>query len=373
MNTPIKPLNVLALMIGSSVESLKYSFISTDGVDIYQTYKTGVLPLPTLLKTKIRLVMGKNIQDPNDKFLIKTVESDVTAYLKNTLDELLKDLEQKPDLIGLEGPNIALDYKAQYTYQLGKGKQIFEAFHIPVVSHLHNADILNGGKGNPISTTYYNALALKMEKPVLFIHIGGISSLHGIGPLGQMIAFDCGPGNALLNDFMEKHAKLSMDYNGKAAANGTPDIKIVESLMHHHFFEKKPPKSLDRNYFQDKAEHFEGLSIEDGAATITLLIATAIADAAHRFLPVLPCLSFVCGSGAENPTLVHFIKQALKEYHIPLSSLDESLHIDDASACAFLSARRFYQLPITFPSTTGVAAPITGGKIYFGEENDPHR
>lgn len=367
MNTLIKPLNVLALMIGSSVESLKYSFISTDGVDIYQTYKTGSVPLPALLRTKIHLVFGKNIQNPDDKFLIETVESDVTTYFKDVIEKLLPMLGEKPDLIGIEGPTIALDYKARYTYQLGKGKQIFESFQIPVVSHFHNADILNGGKGNPIDTTYYNALALRIEKPVLFIHIGGISSLHGIGPLGQMVAFDCGPGNALLNDFMEKHARLSMDYNGKTASIGTPDQKTIESLMHHRFFEKKPPKSLDRNYFQDKAEHFEGLSLENGAATITSFIAESVARAAHDFLPVLPCHSFVCGGGAENPTLVHMLKKALKQYNISISTADENLHIHDASAIAFLSARRLYQLPITFPSTTGVSAPIAGGKIYNGE------
>ena len=179
--------------------------------------------------------MGKNIQNLDDKFLIETVESDVTSYLKDVIKGLLENLEQKPDLIGIEGPNIALDYKACYTYQLGKGKQIFDFFQIPVVSHFHNADILNGGKGSPISTTYYNALSLKMEKPVLFIHIGGISSLHGIGRLGEMISFDCGPGNALLNDFMEKHAGLSMDFNGKAAASGKALNFIYELHITHGF------------------------------------------------------------------------------------------------------------------------------------------
>lgn len=367
MNTFIKPIKVLGLKIGTSIANLKYAFISTDGIDIYQTYQTGVLTLPPLLKTKIHLVLGKDIQSPDDKLLIETVENDVTAYFKETLSYILPLLVEKPDLIGIEGPNIAIDAKKCYTYQLGKAKQLFDLFKIPVVSHFHNADLLNGGRGSPITTTYYNALALRLEKPALFIHIGGVSALHGIGPLGQMISFDCAPGNALLNDFTEKHARLAMDYNGKLAATGCPDLKIIDTLMRHPFFSKCPPKSIDRNFFQDKSEHFEGLGLEDGAATITLFIATAIARAAHDFLPTLPRLSYVCGSGAENPTLVHMLKNTLKEYNIPLNNTKD-LNINDASAIAFLSARRYYSLPITFPATTGVSAPITGGKIYNGEE-----
>jgi len=363
----IKSLNVLALMSGTSFETIKYALISTDGVDIYQTYLSGTIPMPEFLRSKIELIVGKNINLPDDEILINAVENDVTQLMIDIIRELLASCRQKVDLIGIEGPTITHNVQEHYTYQLGKGKQIFEEFRIPTVSHFHNTDMANGGQGAPIAATYYHALALHIPKPALFINIGGVSSLTYIGALGEMIAFDCGPGNTILNHFMIKHAHVAMDYNGQMAALGKADLKIVAGLMRHNFFEKRPPKALDRNSFKDKEEHFEGLSIEDGAATIVEFIAEAIKKAIIEMLPSRPETVLICGGGALNPTLVRVLKQKLKEEGITAFVLHDDVKPDDAAAFAFLAARRFYHLPITFPSTTGVSAPLSGGKLYDKE------
>ena len=364
----IKPLNVLALMSGTSIDAIKYALISTDGVDIYHEYLIGNIPIPEFLRSKIELISGKNINQPDDKVLIETVENDVTNMMCDIIREISSSNAQNIDLIGIEGPTIAHDAKALYTYQLGKGQVIFDEFKIPVVSHFHNADVANGGQGAPLTATYYHALAQHLEKPALFINIGGVSSLTYIGNFGEMIAFDCGPGNAILNHFMKKHAHVAMDYNGQRAALGQVHTKIVNSLMKHDFFEKLPPKALDRNAFKDKEEHFEGLSIEDGAATIVDFIAGSIQKAVQTFLPAKPESAMICGGGALNPTLVRSLKQKLKVDGINAFVLHDEIKPNDASAFAFLAARRFYNLPITFPSTTGVSAPMTGGKLYDKEE-----
>ncbi|MBR2299149.1 MAG: anhydro-N-acetylmuramic acid kinase [Alphaproteobacteria bacterium] len=364
----IKPLNVLALMSGTSIDAIKYALISTDGVDIYREYLTGSIPFPEFLRTKIELISGKNINNPDDKVLIETVENDVTKMMRDIISEVIGSNTQKIDLIGIEGPTITHDAKASYTYQLGKGQVIFDTFKIPVVSHFHNADIANGGQGAPLTATYYHALAQHLEKPALFINIGGVSSLTYIGSLGEMLAFDCGPANAMLNHFMKKHAHVAMDYNGQRAALGQVHTKIVNGLMKHEFFEMLPPKALDLNAFKDKEEHFEGLSIEDGAATIVDFIAVSIQKAVQTLLPSKPESVMICGGGALNPTLVRNLKQKLKADGINAFVSHDEVKPNDASAFAFLTARRFYHLPITFPSTTGVSAPMTGGKLYDKEE-----
>ena len=363
----VKPLNVLALMSGTSYESIKYAFVLTDGVDIYQTYLSGAMPISEFLRSKIALIAGKDVHNVDDKVLIDAVEGDVTACMIDVLREIMASLPQKVDLIGIEGPTIAHDVQKKYTYQLGKSRQIFETFQIPVVSHFHNADILNGGQGAPISATYYQALASCVEKPALFINIGGISSLTYIGNLGEMLSFDCGPGNALLNDFMKKHAGVAMDYNGRCAALGVADEKIVSGLMRHNYFKILPPKALNQNTFTDKAEHFEGLDLQNGAATITAFIAEGIVQSVCDLLPEKPQTILICGGGALNPTLVRLLKQKLKCCDMTATTATDDIKPNDAACIAFLAARRMYNLPMTFPFTTGVAAPLVGGKIYDKE------
>lgn len=356
----IKPLNVLALVCGASFDVFKCALVRTDGVDVYDIFDIKEYPLPAFLRVKTDLIRGKKTTNPDDKVLIDMVENDMTDIMIETLKNMKSSNQQAIDLIGLEGPTITHDISEKYTYQLGKGQRIFEALNIKVVSHFHNADVLNGGRGNPLSATYFQALAAKMKKPVLFINIGAVSSLIYIGPLGEMLSFDCAAGNAMLGDFMKKHAGLSTDYNGKCAACGKPDLKIVRNLMRHIFFEILPPKAMAPDMFEDKIEHFEGLSLEDGAATITEFIAEGIVQSVNKMLPSKPVQTLICGDGGKNPTLVRLIKQKLKE-----SNIDAELYqADDAAAVAFLAARCYYHLPITFPQTTGVSEPMTGGKLY---------
>jgi len=363
----IKALNVLALTCSGALKSVKCAIVSTDGVDMYQTYLKKRFAIPDDLRAQIVSVMGKNAAYPNEKIFIDAADDKLTAFLIDIIEEIKNQAPVKIDLLGIEGPTIALDAAKKYTYQLGRGRQIFEHFALPTATHFHNSDILHGGQGTPLGATYYQALALKLEKPTLFIDIGGITTLTFIDALGQICAFDAAPGNALLDRFMQKHAGLEMDYNGKAAALGTPDFKIVSNLMRCDFFEKQPPKALVRDAFKNKEEHFEGLSIEDGAATIVEFIAEAVDVSVKTLLPEKPASTIICGDGAKNPTLMRAIRQKLKTENIKTEDILPQFLPDDGEAFAFLAARTFYSLPITFPSTTGVTAPLTGGKLYSKE------
>ena len=367
----IKPLNILGLMGGTALDGIKIALINTDGIDVYNVEFARKILYPDSLRQKIRAVIGKKITSPEDAELIEQTDAEFTDFLYETITETLNECETRPDYIGLEGPTICHDAQNCYTYQLGKGKILAEKTGIKVVTHFHNADILNGGQGSPVMATYYSSLAQTLEKPAAFINIGGITSLIWTGHLGEITAFDCGPGNALIDDWVFKHANMMMDYNGKLAATGTVHEKIVAQMMKQDFFAKYPPKSADRNSFNDKIEHLEGLSLEDGAATATAFICEAVAYSLALYLPEVPKRAVICGGGAQNPTLVRFMRNKLKEMNIETALADIFEHkIGDAQAAAFLAARRVYSLPITFPTTTGVAAPMTGGVIYEKENTD---
>jgi len=138
--------------------------------------------------------------------------------------------------------------------------------------------------------------------------------------------------------------------------------------MHHKFFAKIPPKAAYTGIFADKAEHLEGLSLEDGSATATAFVAESICYSVCLYLPEIPKKIVLCGKGSNNPTLVRFIRQRIPSVEV-VTSREEGLPFDtiNAEICAFLSARTLYCLPITFPSTTGVAEPMSGGEIYEAE------
>jgi anhydro-N-acetylmuramic acid kinase len=247
---------------------------------------------------------------------------------------------------------------------LGDGKLLSELTGLPVVNNFHKADILAGGQGAPLYPVYFEALCRDIEKPLAVLNIGGISSITMLGQHGEMMAFDIGPGNAAINDWTMRKAGLHMDYNGKLAITGKVNEKIVANLMRNKFFAKYPPKAADRSIFQEKLEHLEGLSLEDGAATVTAFVAEAVSYSMSLYLPTPPKEVIICGGGAKNPTLKRFIRQRLEgtevkggeEYGWDVSSVE-------AQTMAYLAVRRMNNMPSTFPNTTGAQASVIAGYL----------
>jgi len=361
----IKGLNCLGIMGTSTFGGVELSLIRTDGIDILERKQAYVVPYPDEMKEKIRSVLGlkRDIDDNEEK--LQQVDLEVSDFYVQLIKEFTADYGESIDLIGIEGITIMHNPNLLYTYQMGNGRYIASKTGIKTVTHFRNADICSGGQGTPISSVYFNAMAADKEKPVVFVNISGKTSLTWIGSFGEIVGFDCGPGDNFINHWTAKHAHMDNDYNGRLAILGHVHEKIVNSLMHHKFFAKFPPKSAYTGIFADKAEHLEGLSLEDGAATATAFVAESICYSICLYLPELPKKVVICGKGANNPTLIRFIRQRLpsidvvlsKEFGIPIDTIN-------AEVSAFLSARTLYSLPITFPSTTGVAEPMCGGEIY---------
>lgn len=360
----IRPLYALGMSSGTALDGVDVALLKTDGVDVYDFGMSKSVPYDDNLRDKIRSVLGKRPNTPENEASIREVEKELTDFHAEIANEIIAAAEEKIDVIGFEGHNICLEPQNRFCCQIGDGKRLAELTHTKVVHHFQNADLLAGGQGNPLVPIYYQSLCADIGKPLAVVNIGGCSNISWIGSIGDMVAFDCGPGNAAINDWVMKHGGMHMDYNGKLAITGKVNEQVVSSMMRHKFFAKYPPKAADRTIFNEKLEHLEGLSLEDGAATATAFIAEAIAYSLLLYLPEIPVKLIVCGGGAKNPTLVRFLRQRLPGINISTAA-EEGFDVNalEAQAFAYLAARRLYCLPATFPSTTGVAEPMVCGQI----------
>ncbi len=247
-----------------------------------------------------------------------------------------------------------------FTWQIGDGAALARAIGVKVVSDLRIADVKSGGQGAPLVPVYHAALAHELPRPLAVVNIGGVGNVTWIGADGSLLAFDTGPGNGPIDDWCMRRAGLLFDRDGALAASGKVDRARVERFSEHRFFAVKPPKSLDRGDFSDSWA--EGLSVADGAATLTRGTARAIALAARHFpMPVAQWV--ISGGGARNPTLLRALAEETRGNVVTADSLGWNGDALEAQAFAFLAVRSLRGLPITFPGTTGAPRPLTGGRL----------
>jgi anhydro-N-acetylmuramic acid kinase len=217
-----------------------------------------------------------------------------------------------------------------------------------------------GGEGAPLVPAYHRALAesLDQPRPIAVLNVGGVANVTYIDT-GDPVACDTGPGNALLDDFMRTRTGRAHDDGGALAATGRVDEALIARTLSDPFFSRAPPKSLDRNAFT----HVDvgAMSTPDGAATLTALTAAAVARAV-ALLPRPPRTFIVAGGGAHNHTLLAMLKARLAPATVEAAdAAGWSADALEAQAFAFLAVRKLKGLPITFPTTTGVRQPLTGG------------
>jgi len=265
-------------------------------------------------------------------------------------------------LIGFHGQTVLHRPESGLTVQLGDGAALARALNLPVAYDFRQADVASGGEGAPLVPIYHQALAraVGLAQPLLVINIGGVANITYIDGDAELIACDCGPGNALIDDLMRERQGIAMDKDGMAAAQGRVDDERLADLLAHPFFQARPPKSLDRNAFSRAP--LEGLGTEDAAATLTAFTASGIASVLP-FLPRMPQRAIICGGGARNPTLMAMLREKLGCPVESADSLGWSVDAMEAQAFAYLAVRCKAHLPITFPLTTGVKKPLAGGVI----------
>lgn len=364
MDVDLKPLWAVGLESDTAISGIDVAFIKTDGVDIYERRKCFSRPYSPMMREAIHSVLGPNGQ--KDQEYLKSVEDLLTQEHIKAVQELMDSLDISPrqiDVIGFSGHTIFNRPSEKISVQIGDDEQMFKAFGIPVVSRFYQADLLSGGQGAPIFSVYYEALARELPKPLVIFSIGGISSLTFIGENGELIAFDVGVGNMLLDRWMQEKLGAEMDFDGLWAAKGNVNERLLHKLMQHKSIKRQPPKALERTDFEDCLQDVEGCSIADGAATLTAFTCEALIDAVQKFLPVSPTLFIVTGGGAYNPSMIKYLRQRLSGEVKTAEEIGWDSMCIDAESFAFLAVRSLHGLPFTYPTTTGVPFPLSGGKI----------
>ncbi len=267
------------------------------------------------------------------------------------------------DIVGFHGQTVLHRPAQKMTVQIGDAAALAKTIHIPVMHDFRAADVAAGGQGAPFVPVYHRALAQSLERegPLVVVNIGGVSNITYIDGADTLIACDTGPGNALLDDYVFRTMGQPFDTEGRMAAQGIVDVAWVRRALEHPFFALAPPKSLDRNDFAALA--LPEKSPADGAATLTAFTAEAIARIV-TLLPKEPKSWIVAGGGARNLTMLRMLRERLTPATIETAdALGWSADAMEAQAFGFLAARGLKGLPLSYPATTGVPIPMTGGVI----------
>ena len=362
----IKSLNALGVYGNASLNSVDLALIATDGLDVQQYIKTATVHYPEDICMDIRRLIarrGWSYEALQKDAEVRSLRERISLFYIECINNFAEG--ECVDCYGIDGLTVFSNPAAKCSYQLENGKVMAKTLGKRIITHFHRADLLSNGQASPLYPAFIDYLGQNLAKPALFVMVDTVSSMVYLGESGEILAFDCAPGVAMIEDWTFRHANMQTDYNGKSAIIGKADNQIVESLLRHKILKKTPPKALDIMCFADKREHLEGLSLEDGAATATTFIAEAIYQAALDFLPNIPSVLYIGGECLKNPTLTRLIKQTFAPRQMrAVTDIHPQLTAVGAQSTAFNAVRRLYGLPITYPTTTGTFEPMSGGEIY---------
>lgn len=359
--TVLEPKTALGIYSDASAVYINACILKTDGVDILDNPVSITRPYSAELREKILA-----FQYPDDLTnidLVKDLNDRITAehlaVAKELLDQTARQISHI-DIIGYSGHLLHHQTQDRLNVYLGDGEKLAQELHIPVIDKFAQADMEAGGTGGGLLVTFMEAVMRQQPKPLAVISLSGITRLTYIGSLGERKAFDVGVGCLLIDRWLQRHAGVEMDFDGTWAEKGNVDKRLLDYLMKTPYLQKEPPKTLDRDDFNFLLEHVEGCSAEDGVATLTEFVVQNIVNAG-RFLPERPKQWIITGGGTLNPAIMLRLKRYLPEPVETISEMSMPAYNLDAAGYGFLAVRFLMQMPITFPETTGVPIPMTGG------------
>ena len=359
----------MGLMSGTSLDGIDAALVETDGEGVAVPGPALTLPydLPTRVMLRAALGDAKEVAEGEPvPYAIRHVERRLTEIHAKAVSQLLRKAALSPkdvSLIGFHGQTILHRPERRWTWQIGDGALLARLTGIPVVNDFRSADVKAGGHGAPLVPLYHAVLvreAKALVPPIAMINIGGVANVTYVGT-DRILAFDTGPGNAPIDDWAHRHTDKPVDADGALARRGKVDDGALTDMLDHEFFNRVPPKSLDRmDFTTDAVAH---LSPEDGAATLTAFTAASIARAREHF-PEPATTWIVMGGGRLNPKLMEELRARV---NAPVLSAEDAGWRGDfveAEAFAYLAARSRLGLPLSLPTTTGVAEPMSGGRFH---------
>lgn len=344
------------------MDGVDAAVLETDGEAIARFGPSGFRAYAPAERATLRGALGRWPGDPG--------LGEVEALVRRAHAEAVAQCE-RPEVVGFHGQTLAHEPRGRGTHQIGRGDLLARDCGLPVVWDFRAADVASGGEGAPLVPFFHFACArwVGAETPVAFLNLGGVGNVTWVDPRaaapeapGALVAFDTGPGNALIDDFLAARLGREFDADGAVAAAGRVDEDVLAGLADHPYLARTPPKSLDRQDFHPFLDRVAHLSTEDGAATLAALTALCVAEAARHF-PEPVSRWLVCGGGRRNRTLMGMLAARA---NVPVEAV-EAVGLDgdmlEAQAFAYLAVRVLRGLPTSAPGTTGVRLPVSGGRI----------
>jgi anhydro-N-acetylmuramic acid kinase len=361
----------IGLMSGTSFDGVDIALVDTDGERLRGLGPTGYRPYTQAERALLRdaLRAAETLADrtarpgvlADAERLVTDAHAEAVAAFLSAHALAARDI----DVVGFHGQTVLHRPAQRLTVQIGDGRALAARLAIPVVYDFRAADVAAGGQGAPFVPIFHHALAATIDRPrpLVVVNIGGVANITYLADGAAPLACDTGPGNALIDDFLRARSGPAFDDGGMIAARGKADEAFLALALAHPFFAAPLPKSLDRNDFALASIALPELSLEDGAATLAALTARSIA-AIMPHLPNTPAYWIVAGGGARNRTILRMLGEAVAPARVETAdALGWSADALEAQAFAYLAVRTLKGLPITFPTTTGVSRPMTGGVL----------
>ncbi|HVV95479.1 MAG TPA: anhydro-N-acetylmuramic acid kinase [Hyphomicrobiales bacterium] len=363
-------MRAIGTMSGTSLDGVDVALVETDGETVEALGPTGYRPYADGERALLRqaLADAAGLSDRTARpGTLAAAERLVTDAHAEAVEGFVAEhgLDRRAvDVVGFHGQTVLHRPERRLTVQIGDGAALARRLGIAVVHDLRAADVAAGGQGAPLVPAYHRALAAKADltAPVAVLNLGGVGNLTFIGAGGELVAFDTGPANAPIDDLVGARTGAPFDRDGALARAGRADQAVLARLLARPYFAALPPKSLDRVDFADATAAVSALSTEDAAATLAAFVAASVARGAEH-LPTPPARWVVAGGGSRNPAIMAELHARLGVPVEPADALGFAADAIEAQAFAFLAVRSLKGLPLTFPGTTGVAAPLPGGVV----------
>jgi len=365
-----KLITAIGLMSGTSCDGIDVSVVESDGEDELNSIGDYFSPYEEKTRFRIRNLKEKieKVSDLEDnKNEINDLEKEITFLHSRAINLLLEKFKinkSEINLAGFHGHTIFHSFHNKKSKQLGDGQALSELTGLNIIYNFRENDLKNGGQGAPLVPIFHKLLQkkLKLKMPVVFINIGGISNLTYLDKNDEMVSFDSGPGNFLIDKLLQLNSnnKIQFDKNGEIAFKGKINKNILDSYLNDSYYNLLPPKSLDVNNFN--LSFSRGLSLEDSITTLSELTALTIVNSLN-FFSNKPGEIILCGGGRKNKYIYERIKKISKISTLIIDDYQVNGDFIESQAFAYMAIRSFLKKPITFTKTTGVSKPMTGGQL----------
>ena len=362
-----KKFNVIGIMSGTSMDGLDLSFLKTNGVKDVKIIKEKSYIYSNLYKKKLKkIIFQANKKSIKEQviFLYKNenhITSEIISIIKKFLSTI--DIKDKIDLIGFSGQTVLHNPKKKITIQLGSCKKIYEKFNIPVIGNFRKNDINSGGQGAPIGSYYHKFIINKFKKKTAVINLGGISNITYLMKK-KLISFDLGPANLLIDDLSYFFYKKQYDKFGNIAKKGKIIKEILDVYCKDSYFKKKPPKSLDREYFNRYKSLLEKYLSKDAIHTASIMTVVAILIGLRKIDNNIIRI-LLTGGGRKNKFIYNELSKKLPKIKVELiDKYNFNGDLLEAQMFGYLAVRSLKKLTISNPYTTGAYKAVTGGEIF---------